>query len=191
MIDALGAVLGHRTSRDLIRTGAQKARVSAVFNSVPPLDALDELGVQIDAGELLLHREIGADGKNTCRVNGYPVTVAQLKKVGSALLNIHGQHDGQQLLDEEQHLAYLDSFGCVSEEYGEYCERYTAMEETRRKIRSHQMDEAEKERRLDSLRFQIKELEQAGLVPGEEEKLQERRTLLRNSERFMGQRAMV
>ena len=186
VIDALGAVLGQRTSRDLIRTGAAKSFVSAVFTGVPALESLAECGIQTDDGELLLQREITADGKNTCRVGGRPVTVAQLRKIGSALLNIHGQHDGQQLLDEEQHLAYLDNFGRVTAEYAQYTDCYTAMIETERKIRSYRMDEAEKERRLDSLRFQIRELEQAKLTPGEDEKLQERRTLLRNSERYMG-----
>lgn len=186
VIDALGAVLGQRTSRDLIRTGASKSYVSAVFTGVPDLDVLTECGISADDGELLLQREIGADGKNTCRAGGRPVTVAQLRKIGSALLNIHGQHDGQQLLDEEQHLTYLDGYGQVEDELMTYGELFSDMEEIRRKIRSHQMDEAEKERRLDSLNFQIKELEQAKLLPGEEEKLQERRTLLRNSERFMG-----
>lgn len=186
VIDALGAVLGQRTSRDLIRTGAAKAFVSAVFTGVPTLDVLTECGIETDDGELLLQREIGADGKNTCRVCGRPVTVAQLRKIGSALLNIHGQHDGQQLLDEEQHLAYLDSYGRVNGDLETYGELYTAMAETERKIHSYRMDEAEKERRLDSLRFQIRELEQAKLTPGEDEKLQERRTLLRNSERYMG-----
>ena len=186
VIDAMGAVLGQRTSRDLIRTGAAKSFVSAVFTGVQRMEVLTECGIEPEDGELLLQREIYADGKNVCRVGGRPVTVAQLRKIGSALLNIHGQHDGQQLLDEEQHLSYLDSFGRVENMLARYGECYSVMEETRRKIRSYQMDEAEKERRLDSLRFQIKELEQAKLVPGEEEKLQERRTLLRNSERFMG-----
>lgn len=186
VIDALGAVLGQRTSRDLIRTGAAKSFVSAVFTAVPALAVLEECGVETDDGELLLQREITADGKNTCRVSGRPVTVAQLRKIGSALLNIHGQHDGQQLLDEEQHLAYLDSYGRVTDAYEQYSQCYSAMLETEKKIRSYRMDEAEKERRLDSLRFQIRELEQAKLMPGEDEKLQERRELLRNSERYMG-----
>lgn len=185
VIDALGAVLGQRTSRDLIRTGAAKSFVSAVFTGVPALEPLVECGIRTDDGELLLQREITADGKNTCRAGGRPVTVAQLRKIGSALLNIHGQHDGQQLLDEEQHLAYLDNFGRVNAEYAKYTDCYTAMTETERKIRSYRMDEAEKERRLDSLRFQIRELEQAKLTPGEDEKLQERRLLLRNSERYL------
>ncbi len=186
VIDALGAVLGQRTSRDLIRTGATKSFVSAVFTDVPVLEVLVEHGILPDDGELLLQREISADGKNICRVGGRPVTVAQLRKIGSALLNIHGQHDGQQLLDEEQHLAYLDKFGHVGAAWERYSACYTDMVETEKKIRSYRMDEAEKERRLDTLQFQIHELEQAKLTPGEDEQLQERRMFLRNSERYMG-----
>ena len=185
VIDAMGAVLGQRTSRDLIRTGAAKAFVSAMFSGVPPLPVLEECGLEAEDGELLLQREIYADGKNACRVGGRPVTVAQLRRIGGALLNIHGQHDGQQLLDEEQHGAYLDSFGRVEEELGAYAACYEAMEVTRKKLKSLQMDEAEKERRMDSLTFQIKELEKAQLKPGEEETLLQRRNLLRNSEKFM------
>lgn len=185
VIDAMGAVLGQRTSRDLIRTGTNKAFVSAVFSEVPELEALSECGLAPQEGELLLQREVYADGKNACRVNGRPVTVAQLRRIGASLLNIHGQHDGQQLLDEEQHGAYLDSFGRVEGYLATYLDCYNAMEATRRKIRSLQMDEAEKARRMDSLQFQIGELERGKLVPGEEEKLRERRDLLRNSEKYM------
>ena len=185
VIDAMGAVLGQRTSRDLIRTGAAKAFVSAMFSGVPPLPVLEECGLEAEDGELLLQREIYADGKNVCRVGGRPVTVAQLRKIGGALLNIHGQHDGQQLLDEEQHGAYLDSFGQVDRELGDYAACYEAMEGTRKRLKSLQMDEAEKERRMDSLKFQIDELERAQLKVGEEEALLQRRNLLRNSEKFM------
>lgn len=185
VIDALGAVLGQRTSRDLIRTGAAKSTVSAIFTDVPCLKVLEECGIETTGGELLLQREIYADGKNVCRVGGRPVTVAQLRKIGSSLLNIHGQHDGQQLLDEEQHLFYLDNYGRIETALAQYAEFFAAMEETRKKIRSLQMDEAEKERRMDSLQFQITELENAKLQAGEEETLLQRRNLLRNSERFM------
>ena len=108
VIDAMGAVLGGRTSRDLIRTGAAKAFVSAEFSGVPAdLPGLAENGVVPDEdGNLMLQREISGEGKNVCRVNGRPVTVAQLRQIGGELLNIHGQHDGAQLLDEEQHGAY-------------------------------------------------------------------------------------
>ena len=185
VIDAMGAVLGQRTSRDLIRTGAAKAFVSAVFTGLPSLPALADLSLAPEEGELLLQREIYADGKNACRINGKPVTVAPLRQLGNQPLNIHGQHDGQQLLDEEQHGAYLDRYGHVEGYLETYGACFAAMEETRRKIRSLQMDEAEKARRVDSLQFQINELERADLKPGEEEALQQRRMLLRNSEKFM------
>ena len=187
VIDAMGAVLGGRTSRDLIRTGADRAFVSAEFSQVPDgLPGLEETGTAPDEdGHLLLQRELTGDGKNLCRVNGRPVTVAQLRKIGEELLNIHGQHDGQQLLDEEQHLSYLDRFGRTEAPLGRYQAAYGAMADLQAKIRALQMDEAEKARRMDSLRFQIDELERAQLVPGEEESLTERRDLLRNGEKYL------
>ena len=188
VIDAMGAVLGGRTSRELIRTGASHAFVSAEFSGVPTdLPGLTEAGVAPDEnGELLLQREIGSDGKNVCRANGRPITVAQLRRVGSELLNIHGQHDGAQLLDEEQHGAYLDRFGRTEEPLAAYQQAYGVMADLRGQIRSLQMDEAEKARRMDSLRFQIDELERANLQPGEEEELTARRNLLRNGEKYLG-----
>ena len=187
VIDAMGAVLGGRTSRDLIRTGAEKAFVSAEFSGVSAgLPGLAENGVAPDEdGNLLLQREISGDGKNACRVNGRPVTVAQLRRIGEELLNIHGQHDGQQLLDEEQHGAYLDRFGRTDGALAAYQREYTAMADLRSQMRALQMDEAEKARRVDSLRFQIGELERAELVPGEEEELTQRRSLLRNGEKYL------
>ena len=186
VIDSLGAVLGQRTSRDLIRTGAAKAFVSAEFDGVdPPLPILAEMGVEPEDGVLLLQRDLYADGKNVCRANGRPITVAQLRALGTSLLNIHGQHEGTQLLDEEQHMAYLDRFGRMDGPLGAYAERYRAMRETQRQIDALQMDEAEKARRVDMLRHQIAELERAELRAGEEEELLARRSLLRNAEKFM------
>lgn len=186
VIDSLSAVLGARTSRDLIRTGADKAFVSAEFDAVDAsLGALAELGVEPEDGVLLLQRDIYADGRNLCRVNGRPVTVAQLRALGTSLLNIHGQHEGTQLLDEEQHGAYLDRFAQVNDPLDAYTVRYQAVRETRRQIDELQMDEAEKARRVDTLRHQIAELERAELRGGEEEELLERRELLRNAEKFM------
>ena len=187
VIDAMGAVLGGRTSRELIRTGAEKAFVSAEFSGVcPNLPGLADNGVAPDEdGNLLLQREISGDGKNACRANGRPITVAQLRQIGGELLNIHGQHDGQQLLDEEQHGAYLDRFGRTETVLAAYQREYSAMAELRGQIRALQMDEAEKARRVDSLRFQINELERAELVPGEEEELTARRNLLRNGEKYL------
>lgn len=185
VIDSLSAVLGQRTSRELIRTGADKAFVSAAFSGVAP-ELAEGLGIQPEAdGTLLLQREIHADGKNVCRVNGRPVTVSQLRTLGAGLLNIHGQHDGQQLLDEEQHIVYLDSFGKTETLVNNYAEKYKCFTDIRRRIGALQMDEAEKARRMDTLHYQIDELRRAKLKPGEEEALTERRSLLRNAEKFL------
>ena len=187
VIDALGAVLGQRTSRELIRTGAEKAFVSATFGGVPAaLPGLEENGLAPEEdGTLLLQRELYGDGKNVCRVSGRPVTVAQLRRIGASLLNIHGQHDGQQLLDEEQHLVYLDRFGRVDAELAAYRERYDAWRATRHEMDALKMDEAEKARRVDMLHHQIDELERADLQEGEEETLLARRNILRNGEKFL------
>lgn len=185
VIDSLSAVLGQRTSRELIRTGAEKAFVSAAFSGTAP-ELTEELGIQPEAdGTLLLQREIQTDGKNVCRVNGRPVTVGQLRALGARLLNIHGQHDGQQLLDEEQHIVYLDSFGRVESLAITYAEKYKNFTDIRRQIGALQMDEAEKVRRVDTLQYQIEELRRAKLTPGEEEELTARRGMLRNAEKFL------
>ena len=185
VIDSLSAVLGQRTSRELIRTGAEKAFVSAAFSGMAP-ELTEELGIQPEAdGTLLLQREIQTDGKNVCRVNGRPVTVGQLRALGARLLNIHGQHDGQQLLDEEQHIVYLDSFGRVESLAIAYAEKYKNFTDIRRQIGALQMDEAEKARRVDTLQYQIEELHRAKLTPGEEEELTARRGMLRNAEKFL------
>ena len=185
VIDSLSAVLGQRTSRELIRTGAEKAFVSAAFSGMAP-ELTEELGIQPEAdGTLLLQREIQTDGKNVCRVNGRPVTVGQLRALGARLLNIHGQHDGQQLLDEEQHIVYLDSFGRVETLAITYAEKYKDFTDIRRQIGALQMDEAEKARRVDTLQYQIEELRRAKLTPGEEEELTARRGMLRNAEKFL------
>ncbi len=187
VIDSLGAVLGQRTSRDLIRTGAPKAFVSAVFDGVDEsLSALRENGVAPEQdGTLLLQRELYGDGRNVCRANGRPITVAQLREIGAALLNIHGQHDGAALLDETQHLMYLDRFGRMEARLAEYGALYAEMSATRREIDALRMDEAEKARRVDTLRHQIAELERAELHEGEEETLLARRNILRNAEKYI------
>ncbi len=185
VIDSLSAVLGQRTSRELIRTGAEKAFVSAAFSGTAP-ELTETLGIQPEAdGTLLLQREIQTDGKNVCRINGRPVTVGQLRALGAQLLNIHGQHDGQQLLDEEQHIVYLDSFGRVESLINTYAEKYKHFTDIRRQIGALQMDEAEKARRVDTLQYQIEELRRAKLTPGEEEELTARRGMLRNAEKFL------
>ncbi len=187
VIDALGAVLGQRISRDLVRTGAEHAVVSAVFSNVDPcLSVFAEQGIEPDEeGSLLLQRDIQADGKSVCRINGRPCTVSQLKQLGAGLLNIHGQHDSQQLLDEREHLRYLDSFGMTDEKKEHYTQAYEAMRTLQRKMESIRMDDLERERRIDVLQHEIEELEHAQLKEGEEEGLLERRNLLRNSEKYI------
>ncbi len=185
VIDAIGAVLGERTSRELIRTGAKRACVEAVFSELPDLAWFRENDIRPDEnGELLLRRELFPDGKNQCRAGGRLLTVAQLKSLGRQLLNIHGQHDGQTLLEEERHLDYLDHFAGTRGLLEEYGRQYTALSALRRDMEQLQMDESERARKADSLTFQIGELEQAHLKVGEEEKLLERREVLRNAEKL-------
>lgn len=186
VIDSLGAVLGQRVSRELVRTGEKRACVSAMFSDVDTeLPALKEQDVSPDEdGFLILQRDIKEDGKSVCRINGRPCTAAQLRQVGTALLNIHGQHDGQQLLDETLHIHYLDSFGKTGEALGAYRSAYRAMYDIQKEIKSMQLDEAEREERIEKLERTIKDLEGAGLKDGEEEQLLSRRELLRNSEKY-------
>lgn len=182
VVDAIGAVIGGRTSRDLIRTGAKSALVNALFTALPELPWFTENGLTPDEdGNLMIQREIQPDGRNVCRLNGRPITVAQLRALGRQLLNIHGQHDGQQLLDESCHLDYLDSFGGTAPQLEEYRNAFHAFNAIRREMSALEMDEAEKARRIDSLTFQIGELERAELRPGEDEELTQRRELLRNA----------
>ena len=182
VVDAIGAVLGGRTSRELIRTGAKSALVSAQFTDLPALPWFEEQGMGPDEdGTLLLQRELRGDGKNICRLNGRPVTLSQLRSLGRQLLDIHGQHDGQRLLDPGSHLDYLDSFGETGEVLADYRQAYQLLTRVRRKLDSLEMDESEKARRVDTLTYQIQELERANLSPGEDEALAERKKLLRNA----------
>ena len=186
IIDAIGAVLGERTSRDLIRTGEKSALVTALFQNLPNLPWFQENGVGPDEnGELVISRKIQGDGKNLCRVGGVPCTVLQLKALGAQLIDIHGQHDGQQLLDETCHLGYLDSFGGLEEVREAYREEYDRLDHIRRQIASLQMDEAEKARRMENLTFQIQEIQRAELKPGEDQELEEKRKLMRSGEKLM------
>ena len=181
IIDAISA-----TSRDLIRTGEKSALVTALFRDLPSLPWFQETGIGPDEnGELLISRRIQGDGKNICRVGGVPCTVVQLRTLGSQLIDIHGQHDGQQLLDESCHLAYLDSFGELEPALSAYREEYAKLDALRKQIASLQMDETEKARRLDILQFQIDELESAHLRLGEEEELDERKAMLRSADQLV------
>ena len=184
VIDALDAVLGGRVTRELVRTGADQALVSAVFDADSALGWCAANDVDASDGELILQRRIGADGKSSCRVNGLPVTVAQLREIGALLLDIHGQNDGRQLMDETRHRDYLDAFGVLTETLAAFREAYAAYRETLREMERLAMDDTEKERLAESLRLRIDELENAALRPGEEEELSARRDLLRNAEKL-------
>jgi len=184
VIDAISAILGERTYRDVIRTGSDKACVSAVFRSVPPLSWFSENQIDYDEQELLIQREIYPDGRNICRVNGRPVTVAILKRLGIQLINIHGQHDSQQLFDEANHLWYLDLFAHDEKELSDYREKYEAVLAVRQEIARLTMDESEKLRRVETLRYQTEEIEQAALQPGEDAELESRRRVLQNAEKL-------
>ncbi len=185
IIDSIGAVLGERTSRDLIRTGEKTACVEALFRDVPELPWFEENGIETDGdGEVLIRREISSDGKNVCRVGGRLVTVAQLRSLGQQLLDIHGQHEGQALLDPERHLGYLDHFAGTGPLLEDFREKYAVYRALRDELDQLQMDEGERARRIDNLEFQVEELESAELCEGEEERLTERREILRNSEKL-------
>ena len=184
VIDAISAILGERTYRDVIRTGASRAFVSAIFTKIPECSWFSENQVEFDPLELQVQREIYADGKNVCRVNGRPVSVAALKKLGARLINIHGQHDSQQLFDEENHLTYLDTFARDEKELEDYRAAFDALQSVRREIQKLSMDESEKLRLLESLQYQIEEIRAANLTPGEEEQLKERRKVLQNAEKL-------
>lgn len=183
VIDAISAILGQRAYRDMIRTGTNKASVRAVFTKVPNFPWFGENGVEYDE-ETVIQRDIFLDGKNVCRVNGTLVTVAILHKLGIQLINIHGQHDSASLFDEENHLRFLDAFADNGALLADYREKFAAVSELRRQIDRMTMDEGEKLRRMETLKYQIAEIEKADLKSGEDEVLEQRRKLLQNSEKL-------
>ena len=183
VIDAISAILGQRAYRDMIRTGTNKASVRAVFTKVPNFPWFEENGVEYDE-ETVIQRDIFLDGKNVCRVNGTLVTVAILHKLGIQLINIHGQHDSASLFDEENHLRFLDAFADNGALLADYREKFAAVSELRRQIDRMTMDEGEKLRRMENLKYQIAEIEKADLKSGEDEVLEQRRKLLQNSEKL-------
>ena len=183
VIDAISAILGERAYRDMIRTGAGKASVRAVFTDVPEFGWFAENGVEYDP-ETIVQREIYLDGKNVCRVNGTLVTVSILRKLGIQLINIHGQHDSASLFDENNHLQFLDDFAVNEDLRHQYSTAYETVAKLRREIDSLTMDESEKLRRMETLRFQIEEISKAELEAGEDETLESRRKLLQNAEKL-------
>lgn len=183
IVDSLGAVLGARTSRDLVRTGADKGVVSAVFETDKADEWLKDNDIDSE-DEIIIQRRISAEGKNSCRVCGVPVSVSQLRELGALLLDIHGQNDGRQLMDEANHLAYLDGYGDYGDAIELFKAAYADYKACKREIQRLSMDEIEKERMADSLQYQIDELEKAQLKVGEEDELTTKRDLLRNSEKL-------
>ncbi|MCD8254260.1 MAG: DNA repair protein RecN [Oscillospiraceae bacterium] len=184
VIDSIQAVLGGRTSREIVRSGAEKAFVSAVFTGSGAEQWLEENGLETDDEELILQRRISADGKSACRVNGAPVTVGQLRSLGSLLLDIHGQNDGLRLLDESRHLGYLDSFGGYGDALAAYSAVYDEYTGIKSQIDALTMDELERERLTEDLKRRIDELERADIHPGEQDELNARRELMRNAEKL-------
>jgi len=183
VIDAISAILGERAYRDMIRTGAQKASVRGVFTDVPEFLWFQENGVTYDP-ETIIQREIFLDGKNVCRVNGCLVTVSILHKLGVLLMDIHGQHDSASLFDESNHLKFLDDFAENQELRDDYRQKFDTVSQLRSEIEKMSMDEGEKLRRMEMLRYQISEIEKAQLQPGEDEQLEERRKILQNAEKL-------
>ena len=183
VIDAISAILGERAYRDMIRTGTQKAAVRAIFEDVPESAWFAANDVPY-AAETTIQREIYLDGKNVCKVNGVPVTVTVLKQLGIQLINIHGQHDSASLFDENYHLSFLDSFACDESLLDDYRQKYQNVLSLRREIERLSMDESEKLRRMETLKYQIEEISRADLKPGEDDTLEARRKLLQNSEKL-------
>lgn len=183
IIDSIGAVLGERVSRDLVRRGAEKGTVTAVFDADCAAAWLEENEIDSD-GELIIQRRITLDGKSSCRICGTPVTAAQLKELAAMLVDIHGQNDGRQLMDERRHMVYLDSFGHLDGALVAYRAEYDRFSAIKKEMAALSMDEIEKARLSDSLKYQIEELERADIKPGEKDTLSARRDLLRNSEKL-------
>ncbi|MBS4786175.1 MAG: DNA repair protein RecN [Clostridiales bacterium] len=187
LVNAINAVLGERTSKDIIRTGENSATISAVFDEVPlsVLDQLAELGYELEPGEsLLIMRTISADGKTQCKINGQPATVSMLRTISGLLINVHGQHDSQQLMVAEKHLGYVDLYGGLQEKLSEYQCKFAELKAVDEKIGELSASEAEKAHKTDLLTYQIGEITAAELQEGEEEDLISRRRILRNSEKI-------
>lgn len=182
LIDSINAILGNRTSKDLVRTGAAKAVIRAAFENVPPavLDSLEKAGYERSEA-LLLSREITAEGKSTCRINGMPATAAILRELCGGLININGQHDSVGLLNPAHHESILDAYAQNRTEYQEYYAVYRELVKVKRELDAQITDESEKQRRIDLLSYQVQEIEDAALTAGEEQTLESRRKVLSNA----------
>lgn len=188
IIDAINAILGERTSRELIRTGSSNAEVSAFFEDInnEVVLILNELGIPCeDDNTLLISRKISLDGKNICKINGAGVNVSMLKRIGQALINVHGQMDNHNLLNEELHYTYIDSFAENNNIFNDYLTTYNSYNELKRRYNNLIVNESEKARKIDLLTYQIKEIEDAGLKVGEWEDLEKRKKVLQNAEQLI------
>ena len=183
LIGAINAVLGERVSKEMIRTGETRATISALFTGLSPAaeQALAEAGYPVEENAVLIHREISADGKSSCKIDGRPATAAILRSVSALLINVHGQHDNQQLLSPQKHLGFIDSYGELGGLVREYQAAYRDYMLVRRELASVNTDEAQKAHRIDLLSYQVNEIEAAELQPGEEEELRAQRKLIQNS----------
>lgn len=186
LISAINAVLGGRTFKEIIRTGETRATVSALFTEISEelCKKIEVLGYPLEDNQLLVQREIDLSGKGQCRLDGRPATAAMLREVCSLLIDIHGQHDNQELLSAEKHLGFLDSYGAYRQEMAAYTAAYERMCECAARLDKLQMDESYKLQRMDILQFQIKEIGDAKLSDGEEERLVEQQKRIRNAERI-------
>lgn len=187
VIDSINAILGERTSRDIIRTGAQSAKVYAVFEDVNAKvrEFLDENGIDCEDGVLIINRTLSREGKNICRLNGAPVTVSMLREIGGELIDIHGQHDNQSLLSPEKHCGFVDSFAGNADIIADYREKYGRLCEIRSKLKKLTSDESSKSQRIDFLTYQIDELEKAEISIGERDELKARKALFDNSQKVI------
>ena len=186
LISAINAVLGGRTFKEIIRTGETRATVSALFTEISEelCKKIEVLGYPLEDNQLLVQREIDLSGKGQCRLDGRPATAAMLREVCSLLIDIHGQHDNQELLSAEKHLGFLDSYGAYPQEMAAYTAAYERMCECAARLDKLKMDESYKLQRMDILQFQIKEIGDAKLTDGEEERLVEQQKRIRNAERI-------
>ncbi len=186
IIDAINAIIGNRVQRDLIRTGTDAAFISAEFNNLSPqtIGFLKTYDIELEDDTLLVQREININGKGKCKINGRPTAVSVLRDIGVHLINIHGQHESYALMSPEQHITYIDKLGNLESELQNYQTAYKAYQKLKNELKKATMDETERERKMDLLRYQIEELEDAELQVGEYEELLEQRRILQNSEKI-------
>lgn len=186
LIDSINAILGNRTSRELVRSGAQKACIWATFENIPQSvkKQLEKCGYEAN-DDLLLYREINAEGKGSCRVNGMPATAAVVRDISAGLLSIHGQHDSQSLTNPELHLGLLDQYAQNRDLFAEYYRRYRELVTVKRQLDALNASEADKQRKIEALTAEIDAIDAAALQPGEEKNLQERKTVITHAQSIL------